>query len=164
VHANYYRGGDMNHQEWETPWDFYNVVNDEFGFDIDVAATLNNRKCVRCITPEMDGLLTEWTLNGAQAAWCNPGFGDMERWVWRAAEQLREGLRVACVLGPLSRAKWFEHAVDFAAEIRILTPRIQFIAPSGVTSSTNRTDNVLCVFRSLPQNHNPAHIWLWRWA
>ena len=34
-----------NNDEWETPQYIYDMLNDEFKFDIDVAASYENRKC-----------------------------------------------------------------------------------------------------------------------
>ena len=47
-------------QTWETPIDFFNKVNEEFNFDIDVCATEATAKCDMYYTPEIDGLKQEW--------------------------------------------------------------------------------------------------------
>ena len=39
-------------QTWETPIEFFNKVNEEFNFDIDVCATEATAKCDMYYTPE----------------------------------------------------------------------------------------------------------------
>lgn len=45
---------------WETPQEFFDRLNDEFQFEIDVCALPENAKCNRYYTPEMDGLSMPW--------------------------------------------------------------------------------------------------------
>ena len=58
-------------QTWETPIDFFNKVNEEFNFDIDVCATEATAKCDMYYTPEIDGLKQEWK----GTCWMNPPYG-----------------------------------------------------------------------------------------
>lgn len=36
---------------WETPQDLFNMLDDEFHFDIDVCATSENAKCSKFFSP-----------------------------------------------------------------------------------------------------------------
>lgn len=45
---------------WETPQDFFDKLNDEFHFDLDVCATPDNAKCSNFFTEEEDGLKQNW--------------------------------------------------------------------------------------------------------
>lgn len=47
-------------EEWETPQDLFNALNDEFHFTVDVCALPENAKCNEYFTPEMDGLVQYW--------------------------------------------------------------------------------------------------------
>lgn len=50
---------------WETPQDFFDVVDAEFGFQIDVCATVKNKKCDVWIDAGKDAfLLTTWKRVG----------------------------------------------------------------------------------------------------
>lgn len=42
--------------EWDTPQSFFDEVNKEFHFDLDVCATHENHKCPNYFTKEDDGL------------------------------------------------------------------------------------------------------------
>ena len=45
---------------WATPQEFFDKLNDEFHFELDVCATPQNAKCSKYFTPEQDGLAQEW--------------------------------------------------------------------------------------------------------
>lgn len=42
--------------KWATPQDFFDEINREFGFSLDVCALPENAKTTRYYTPEQDGL------------------------------------------------------------------------------------------------------------
>lgn len=66
---------------WATPQDFFDNLNNEFGFEIDVCATAENAKCKTFYTKEQNGLEMPW--NGV--CWCNPPYGrEIGKWVERA--------------------------------------------------------------------------------
>ena len=46
--------------EWETPQAFFDALNDEFHFELDVCATDENAKCPQYFTEEQDGLSQRW--------------------------------------------------------------------------------------------------------
>lgn len=56
---------------FETPQDFFDELDQEFHFNLDVCALPENAKCEKFYTPEMDGLSQPW--NGV--CWCNPPYG-----------------------------------------------------------------------------------------
>lgn len=65
---------------WETPREFFDRLNDEFSFDLDVCALPENAKCDQYYTPEQDGLSQPWE----GVCWCNPPYGrEVEKWVER---------------------------------------------------------------------------------
>lgn len=45
---------------WGTPQKFFDELNKEFNFDVDVCAVQENAKCKNFFTPEMDGLKQSW--------------------------------------------------------------------------------------------------------
>ncbi len=48
---------------WATPQDFFDRLNTEFNFDVDVCATPDNAKCDIYFTKEQDGLVQSWGVN-----------------------------------------------------------------------------------------------------
>ena len=52
-----------------TPQDFFDKLDAEFDFDLDVCASPENAKCHRYYTKADDGLAQDW---GAGTVWMNP--------------------------------------------------------------------------------------------
>lgn len=46
--------------DWETPWDLFNKLNEEFHFTLDPCCTHESAKCEKHFTPTEDGLLQDW--------------------------------------------------------------------------------------------------------
>ena len=46
--------------DWETPQDFYDRLNDEFHFTLDPCSDDNNCKCDNHFTKDDDGLQQDW--------------------------------------------------------------------------------------------------------
>src|SRR5690349_10782386 len=80
-------GGNSVHfssqtNEWETPQDFFDLLNAEFDFTLDAAATADNAKCPTYFTEADDGLAQDWTGR----VWCNPPYGrGIGNWIKKAA-------------------------------------------------------------------------------
>lgn len=49
---------------WETPQDFFDMLDAEFGFTLDAAADAQNHKCPCYYTREQDGLKQPWPGRG----------------------------------------------------------------------------------------------------
>lgn len=156
-------------QEWKTPQDFWRVLNAEFDFNIDVAASRENSLCEFHIDVQEDALNpdTAW-LDPSDAllrAYCNPGFGNMLPWIKKAStEALRDPSAIICVLGLCAPStKWWQKAVVYASEIRLLAPRVQFRSPDfRIPQSSNSRDCALFVFRGKSEA-SAAHITTWEW-
>ena len=105
---------------WATPQDFFDKLNDEFHFGLDVCAIPENAKCQRYYTPERDGLVQEW--NGV--CWCNPPYGrGIGKWVKKAYENKST---VVCLLPARTDTKWFHDYILGKAEIRFVRGRLRF--------------------------------------
>jgi phage N-6-adenine-methyltransferase len=48
--------------QWATPQDFFDKLNDEFHFTLDVAADETNHKCEKYYDKQMDGLSQPWAI------------------------------------------------------------------------------------------------------
>lgn len=105
---------------WETPQDFFDKLNEEFHFELDVCALPENAKCDRYYTPDRDGLKQEW--NGV--CWCNPPYGrDIRKWMKKAYES---NTTVVCLVPARTDTKWFHDWVLGKAEIRFVKGRLTF--------------------------------------
>lgn len=70
--------------EWATPQDFFDELNNEFHFTVDVCATKENAKCKRFYDRERNGLAQSWKND---ICWMNPPYGrEISKWVKKASE------------------------------------------------------------------------------
>lgn len=165
-------------QEWRTPRGFIAALAREFRIDIDVSASAEN-----CVVPlywssDQDGLARPWFMfpldreepRGPRVAWCNPGFRDLGAWVAKAVSEVAQNPGcVALIMGTAAPSTaWWATALDAGAEIRLLAPRVQFVAPPGIRQSSNARENALVIIRSpiggdAKTRARRAHIWTWRW-
>ena len=112
--------------EWETPWELYRELDEEFGFTLDVCASAENAKCGRFYTKEENGLLYKWE----GVCWCNPPYGrKIGSWVRKAAES---GTTVVMLLPARTDTGWFHDYILGKAEIRFIRGRLRF---SGATDN-----------------------------
>jgi len=117
---------NLNHSDnWETPKDLYDKLNDEFKFDFD-PCPINTEE----ITPDKDGLLIKW----GKSNFVNPPYSRKlkEAFVKRAIQEMTLG-NTSVLLLPVSTSTALFH--DFikpnASEIRFIRGRVKF---KGITS------------------------------
>ena len=109
--------------EWETPKDFFQIINRVFKFNLDVCATKENTKCKRYFTPEVDGLAQKWT----GTVWCNPPYGhDVVKWVKKAHESHKQGATIVMLLPSRTDTKWIHKYVFGSAQVIFLKGRLKF--------------------------------------
>lgn len=108
---------------WETPQDFFDALNDEFHFTLDAAASDGNAKCARYFTKVQDGLAQDWT----GVVWCNPPYGrEVKRWVAKAAKSAGKGAVVVMLLPARTDTRWFHDYINGKAEVRFVKGRLKF--------------------------------------
>ena len=112
-------------EKWATPQDFFDKLNDEFHFTLDVAASPNNAKCANYFTEEQDGLVQSW---GGHTVWCNPPYcRKTGLWVKKAYEEhQRTGCTVVMLLPSRTDVRWFHDYILGKAEIRFIKGRLKF--------------------------------------
>lgn len=107
---------------WYTPQDFYDALNAEFGFTLDVCATDENAKCERYFTEQTDGLSQEWT----GVCWMNPPYGRViGNWMKKAYEASLQGATVVCLVPARTDTKWW-HDYASRGSIRFVKGRLKF--------------------------------------
>ena len=81
-------------EEWETPQSFFDALDAEFHFTLDVCSTDENAKCAKHYTKEQDGLAQDWT---GETVWCNPPYGrEMPKWIARCKQHGDAGGWLSC--------------------------------------------------------------------
>ena len=158
-------------QEWRTQPEFWDVLNEEFEFDIDVAASKANALKSRYFTEKQNSLIecAHWIDSDEPSclrAYCNPGFGDLDPWMKKAAlEAAKSPSAIVCVLGLCAPSSaWWWDALHEASEVRLLAPRVQFEPPDPrIPRSSNARDNALFIFRGSKILNGQARVVTWRW-
>lgn len=109
-------------QEYETPEELFNKVNNLYHFNFDVCADDNNHKCDRYFTEKDDALTKTWYGN----CWMNPPYKDMKKWVIKAYEESRKDECLVCCLIPArTNTKWW-HEYCMNGEILFIKGRPKF--------------------------------------
>ena len=111
-------------QTWETPIDFFNKVNEEFNFTIDVCATDKTAKCKVYYTPQIDSLKQNWE----GVCWMNPPYGrEISKWIEKAYKESLKGATVVCLIPSRTDTKyWHDYIFKYASEIRFIKGRLKF--------------------------------------
>ena len=123
-------GGEI---DFWTPPEFFDGINSRFGpFDIDVAASFENRKCLKYFDKEINALQDGLAWEGR--VWCNPPYNNIGPWVAKAIQQVRErnAERVVMLLPAGTCTKWFQLAYENAARIEFVHGRLNFKGPHAL--------------------------------
>jgi len=107
---------------WATPQDLFDKLNEEFHFDLDVCATSENAKCKKYYSPAEDGLKQEWK----GVCWMNPPYGrEIGKWMKKAYESALADATVVCLVPARTDTSWW---FDYCAkgEIRFVKGRLKF--------------------------------------
>lgn len=127
--------------EWETPQELFDSLNDEFHFTIDVCATKENAKVKRFFTKEQDGLKQEWK---GETVWCNPPYGRaMYAWIHKCYEHSIEGGTAVMLIPCRTDTKAFHDWIFPYAELRFVRGRLRF----GGSNINAPFPSVIVVFR-----------------
>lgn len=127
---------------WSTPQDFFDRLNAEFNFELDVCATPENAKCKKYFTEHQNGLLQEWT----GVVWMNPPYGrEISAWIQKAYESAQRGSIVVCLVPSRTDTAWW-HDYCMKGEIRLVRGRLKF---GGVADNAPFPSAVI-VFRNQP--------------
>jgi len=130
--------------EWETPQDFWDKLDEEFHFDLDVASTDDNYKCYNHYIEEDDGLIQPWHFTSKSACWMNPPYGGHTGyWIKKAYEESLQGATVVClIVSSTDRSYWHEYIFPFASQIRFIRGRLKF----GEAKSTAPFASAIVIF------------------
>lgn len=134
--------------EWSTPQDFFDALDAEFSFDLDVAASRENHKCGFYFTMEDDALAQDWARFSPSGfefldpptCFMNPPYSRCREFIAKAALEAERGATVVCLVPSRTDTRWWhEHVWDRQShlpwpgvEIRFVKGRLRFGgAPAG---------------------------------
>ena len=117
-------------QEWETPDEIFDILNDEFSFTFDLAADSNNAKVINYFTKEQDAITQEWIED---VNWLNPPYGgtsknSLKNWVKKSYEQTQKYDNTIVLLIPArTNTNWWHQYCMLADKIYFVKGRIKFV-------------------------------------
>lgn len=111
--------------DWATPQDLFDNLNEEFIFTLDPCASAGNAKCQKYFTQKQDGLKQDWQ---GETVFCNPPYGrEINKWVEKAYQESRKSNTVVVMLLPSrTDTKWFHEYILPYGQIRFIRGRLKF--------------------------------------
>lgn len=110
------------YHDWETPQEFFDELDKEFHFEIDVCATSSNTKCDQYYSPKSDSLNQAWL----GVCWMNPPYGrGIGEWLKKAYESSLAGSTIVCLIPSRTDTKWW-HDYVMQGDIRFIKGRLKF--------------------------------------
>ena len=129
--------------EWSTPDEFFDSLDAEHRFDLDVCATVENAKTPRFFSKEDDGLSQDWA---PWSCWMNPPYGrEIVQWMRKAYSESLKGATVVCLVPARTDTKWW-HAYATRGEITFVRGRLKF----GGSKNSAPFPSAVVVFRPCP--------------
>jgi len=112
---------------WRTPPEIWNPLNEEFDFDLDAAADFSNHLCVNYLENALD---VDWP---GTRIFCNPPYGKMlDPFIKKCAAEAEKGKIVVALIPMRTRAAWWhDFVIGKAKEVRCVRKRIRFLKPDG---------------------------------
>jgi len=108
--------------EWSTPQEFFDSLDEEFNFTLDPCCTKETAKCKKYYTIEDDGLKQSWD---AETVFCNPPYGrEIKHWVKKASEA--KGGTVVMLIPARTDTIYFHDYIYKKSEIRFIKGRLKF--------------------------------------
>jgi phage N-6-adenine-methyltransferase len=128
---------------WATPQAFFNTIDKEFEFTLDVCAQPDSAKCLKYYTEQDDAFVQPWV----GTIWMNPPYGRaIGKWMARALLASTEGATVVCLVpARTDTAWWWDYARQ--GEIRFIRGRLKF----GDAKSSAPFPSALVIFRPTKQ-------------
>ena len=116
--------------EWSTPQWLFDMLDDEFQFHLDAAATCKNSKCGPCYCDKIGDALSlelSWDYHSQGfPVWLNPPYSKIGAFMKKAYEESLKGAVVVCLIPARTDTKYWHDYVMKAQEIRFVKGRLKF--------------------------------------
>ena len=114
-----------NKDNWSTPQEFFNTLNEEFHFTLDPCSDESNHKCSKYFTKSDNGLRQDW---GGEVVFCNPPYGrEIYKWVEKCYwEGHKENTVVVMLIPARTDTKYFHDFILNRSEVRFVKGRLKF--------------------------------------
>jgi phage N-6-adenine-methyltransferase len=113
-------------QDWTTPHDLFDPLNEEFGFTLDAAASAENTLAPEFFSKDNSALEQDW---GKHIIWLNPPYGmkpSLADWVKKAYHSSLIGATTVLLIPARTNTIWFHHYCLKYGEVRFVKGRPKF--------------------------------------
>lgn len=170
------QGKDVVHSsiyaDYQTPIALFSLLDDEFRFDLDLAANSENHLFSRYFGPGSilaeDAFAVEWHAFG-RVGFVNPPYSRADKlscdpWTRRAEQEARLGFTTVALLPVRTDTRWWNKYVMEADEIRTIPHRVAFTVPMHVLAAHNdtRLANGKAPLKKLAGAGFPSAVVIWR--
>ena len=91
--------------EWSTPQNLFDKLNNKYHFTLDPCSTVENHKCDKFYTIEDDGLIKDWSN---ETVFVNPPYGrELYKWVKKCYEEGLNGTKIVLLIPSRTDTKYF---------------------------------------------------------
>lgn len=128
-----------NSDEWSTPVDLFNKLNNIYNFTLDPSANSENAKCSKFYTQKDDGLKQDWDQS---IYFCNPPYSKLKDWLKKGSDYTG----VFLIPARTDTKAWHEYVFSKATAIVFIKGRLKF----GDSSNSAPFPSALVIYGDLP--------------
>ena len=151
---------------WRTPRPLFDLLDAEFGFDIDLAADASNHLCDRWLGPgglAEDAMAVNWADHGSVGYVNMPYSSDLILRFMAAVAQHGQDMTIVALHPHDSSVGWWRYT-RHAVEIREMPHRVPYLRADGITKAGAMYASAISIYRPQPGIliGQPRHV-LWSW-
>lgn len=152
------RNADGGRNDWRTPPELFRLLDRDYGFTIDGAASDEWHLLPRYYTEERSAFDQR---PADEVIFLNPPYAGLAAWVALADAWSRRGNDVVALVPAATDTRWWYEAQQNALETRLLLGRVRFIDPAtGLPGKSNTTGST--IFHFSPRRAK-REIFTWDW-
>ena len=136
--------------DWGTPQYLFDYFNRFYRYGLDAAATAENAKCEKYITPERDALSVDWAGEYPEvgSVWLNPPYGrGLGDWMKKCHEEADKGLTVSALVMARTDTRWWHDWCMRAHTIFLIKGRIKFVGSDGAEGNSAPAPSALITWK-----------------
>jgi phage N-6-adenine-methyltransferase len=157
---SFYSRTEQSKDVWETPKEFYQLLDRQFHFTLDPCASDSNHKCAKWFTEQQDGLKQSWK---GETVFVNPPFNKNAEWLnkcYREASQPNTTV-VAIIPSRTDTKYWHEIVMHNAYQVWFCKGRVNFELNGQKVKNGSTFPLAVIIFKIT--NCNPIYkSWDWK--
>lgn len=114
--------------EYGTPRELFDRLNDKFHFTLDAAASNDNKLCDLWYSKESSALTANWDEDTSGIIWCNPPYSMCKEFVKKAYEEWKGGCKIVMLLPARTDTRWFHDYIYNYSCIRPSLTELNYLA------------------------------------